>query len=190
MISDLDTMLFRSTTERFWAALITETGYSFLYESQTFDTALGRYCPDFYIKELDLIIEVKGRAPTNVEREKLRAVEQQTQSLCMFLCGIPDVDVSGITGGAFCTSREGPTIPFSWLWEIDKRASLINSIHKAKRHIHSTCLINRYFAAGFLSSRYDFLTPGEQALVEGNTIQEPWLEHASRLIKPIQAMSN
>ncbi len=189
MTSELNDLVFRSRTERMWAGVIVESGYSLQYEPKTFKTAHGFYCPDFYIRELDLFIEVKGIAPTPIEREKLKAVESETGSYCIFFCGTPQADVNGpVSGDLYPVNGERP-ISLNMIWNIDKGQLLLAAIARAKMHLRSPCLVNRYFASGCLSGNYDLITPGEQISIMPKPKQDPWLARIPLFLNRIRALS-
>jgi hypothetical protein len=54
-----DGTYFRSKLECRWAAFLRELGVRYLYEPETFDTAFGRYTPDFWLPDFDVFVEIK-----------------------------------------------------------------------------------------------------------------------------------
>lgn len=188
MISELDDLIFRSKTERMWAMVIVESGYSLQYEPQTFKTEHGFYCPDFYIRELDLYIEVKGKPPTDIEREKLSAVQEQTGSECMFLCGMPDADVNGPVSGAMYPLIKGPAIGLNLIWNVDKGPLLLAAISRAKAHVSKPFPITHKLASGCLSGNYDLVTPGTQITILGKSKKDQWLQRATFLVQKLSAV--
>lgn len=52
---------FRSRLEARWAVAFDKSGIEYQYEPETYDLpGLGWYCPDFYLPEYDLIVEIKN----------------------------------------------------------------------------------------------------------------------------------
>ena len=67
---------FRSRSEARFAVFLDTIGLEYSYELEGYDLGprLGYYLPDFYIPDLDALIEIKGPEPTDVEVSKLKAV--------------------------------------------------------------------------------------------------------------------
>jgi len=51
----------KSSWEHAFAKYLVKLGYVWLYEPDRFETPYGYYTPDFYLPELDIYVEVKGR---------------------------------------------------------------------------------------------------------------------------------
>lgn len=83
---------FRSRLESKWALFLDRAGLSFRYEMENYNTRHGYYCPDFYLPEANLWLEVKpfanGRALPE-EIEKLEDVVNQAWVPGIIVCGFP-----------------------------------------------------------------------------------------------------
>jgi hypothetical protein len=53
--------LFRSRLEARWAVFFDTLGIEWEYEAEGYETATGRYLPDFWLPELRIWVEVKGK---------------------------------------------------------------------------------------------------------------------------------
>jgi hypothetical protein len=63
---------FRSRLEARWAVFFDAAGIEYQYEPEGFDLGDGLYyLPDFYLPKDDVWIEIKGKAPTAQELEKI-----------------------------------------------------------------------------------------------------------------------
>lgn len=63
---------FRSRLEARWAVFFDAMGIEYQYEPEGFDLGDGYYyLPDFYMPEHDVWVEIKGKALTEEEREKI-----------------------------------------------------------------------------------------------------------------------
>lgn len=82
--------VFRSATEYRWALVFESLKIHYLYEVQCFDTAYGRYLPDFYLPNLKVWVEIKGLEPTDTEVKKCMAVRSQTGEPVLIISGRPD----------------------------------------------------------------------------------------------------
>ena len=66
---------FRSRLEARWAVFFDSIGIEYEYESEGFDLEeAGRYLPDFWLPGLDCFIEVKGKIPNELEKEKCKSL--------------------------------------------------------------------------------------------------------------------
>ena len=102
---------FRSRLEARMAVILDELGWTWSYEPEGFSTAHGNYLPDFRISyPYPMWIEVKGQAPTEAEKMKLREVANATQMIGVFFVGTKSV--SGLNGETHC--YEWHTFPQRW----------------------------------------------------------------------------
>jgi hypothetical protein len=95
---------FRSRLEARWAVFFDEVGIRYEYEPQgyelppivtnkpptQYDTETLWYLPDFYIPELDLIIEIKGPELSPVDRVKVERMTFYSNSCVALLRHIPN----------------------------------------------------------------------------------------------------
>lgn len=74
-----DGHLFRSRLEARWAVFFNTLGVVYSYEHDGYDLGDGvNYLPDFWLPELDLWIEVKGKKPLPRERDKAQRLAVQS----------------------------------------------------------------------------------------------------------------
>ncbi len=76
---------FRSRTEAKYCMLFNMFDVPWTYEPRRFPLPSGSYLPDFFLKDLELWIEVKGIYPTEHERtlcEELQKVTKQSVAIC------------------------------------------------------------------------------------------------------------
>lgn len=72
---------FRSRTEARWAVFFDAIGLSYEYEREGFNLhENGYYLPDFYLKDWDWFIEIKGGMPKREEIEKVKELSYSGQS--------------------------------------------------------------------------------------------------------------
>lgn len=81
----------RSHSETRWAAMMDAMGVTWIYEPQVIGTRHGGYMPDFFLPEVGMFIEVKGPAPTKVEREKAFDAQAATGYPVVFAYGRPEM---------------------------------------------------------------------------------------------------
>lgn len=67
--------VFRSRAEARWAVFFDVLGYEWEYEAEGFETAAGRYLPDFWLPGQRKWIEVKGTLKTTTPRDWRRWYE-------------------------------------------------------------------------------------------------------------------
>ena len=130
---------FRSRLEARMAVILDELGWTWSYEPEGFSTAHGNYLPDFRVSHPHpMWIEVKGPAPTEAEKMKLREVAAATETLGVFFVGtttrewhtFPEEWLHASGGGPteghlpFCF----PQFPKGWLMDMDKHTSTFFSI--------------------------------------------------------------
>jgi hypothetical protein len=63
-----DGHIFRSRTEARWAVFFKTAGIRYEYEKEGFDLDGRWYLPDFWLRDMQLWLEVKGDEPTAEER--------------------------------------------------------------------------------------------------------------------------
>jgi hypothetical protein len=87
--------LFRSRIEARWAVFFDTLGVKYEYEKEGYDLGhLGWYLPDFWLPELKVFVEVKGKYPTLKEELKARQLIWDTDYSMIFLFGnIPSPDM-------------------------------------------------------------------------------------------------
>lgn len=81
----------RSHSETRWAAMMDSMGVTWIYEPQVVGTRHGGYMPDFFLPEVGMFIEVKGPAPTRIEREKAFDAQAATGYPVVFAYGRPEM---------------------------------------------------------------------------------------------------
>lgn len=91
----------RSYTELMWARLIEASGIFYLYEPDLVRVDEGCYLPDFWLPNVGIYLEVKGKDPTPEEIQKADAVMARTGKEVMFLVGLPESDRSGLCNCGF-----------------------------------------------------------------------------------------
>lgn len=68
---------FRSRLEARWAVFFDALGIEWYYEPEGFETAYGRYLPDFWLPDSKAWIEIKGGKPTKREVAKCAGVARE-----------------------------------------------------------------------------------------------------------------
>lgn len=82
---------FRSRTEARWAVYFDALGITYEYEKEGYNLGkLGRYLPDFWLPQVNMWAEVKGKPFTKKEIAKCEALAKITGNLCLFLEGSPN----------------------------------------------------------------------------------------------------
>lgn len=90
---------FRSRIEARWAVFFKTLGIKYEYEKETYDLDGVLYCPDFFIPELDVWIEIKGKDPTGIEINKARKLaEKSKKDVYIFFGTIPYPCLDGSYG--------------------------------------------------------------------------------------------
>ncbi len=80
----------RSRAEARWMVAFDEAKIDYEYEPQGFDLKeAGRYLPDFYLPQVDMYAEVKGRAFNMEELKKARALSEESGKAVLLLDGPP-----------------------------------------------------------------------------------------------------
>lgn len=76
---------FRSRLEARWATFFNALDIPYAYEHEGYDLEGVWYLPDFWLPSLDCWIEIKGKEPTEEEREKTQLLALYTQKeVCTF----------------------------------------------------------------------------------------------------------
>ncbi|PAA08882.1 hypothetical protein [Pseudomonas fragi] len=86
----------RSYTELMWARLLEASGLFYLYEPDLVRVDEGFYLPDFWLPNVGVYLEVKGKEPTPEEIQKADAVMARTGKEVFFLVGLPESDRGGL----------------------------------------------------------------------------------------------
>lgn len=86
----------RSYTELLWARVLEAADIFYLYEPDLVRVDDGYYLPDFWLPNVGIYIEVKGKRPTEEEIHKADAVMTRTGREVVFLYGKPESDKSGL----------------------------------------------------------------------------------------------
>ena len=86
----------RSYTELLWARVLEAAGIFYLYEPDLVRVDDGYYLPDFWLPNVGIYLEVKGKSPTEEEIQKADAVMARTGREVMFLVGQPQSDREGL----------------------------------------------------------------------------------------------
>tara|TARA_R100001163_G_C4939686_1_gene112090 strand:- start:44 stop:589 length:546 start_codon:yes stop_codon:yes gene_type:complete len=94
MIKSIETYykgyLCRSRTEARWMVAFDEAGIKYEYEPEGFDLdKVGKYLPDFYLPQVDMYAEVKGKQFTLQELKKARALSDYEEKCVLLLDGAP-----------------------------------------------------------------------------------------------------
>ena len=94
MIKSIETYykgyLCRSRTEARWMVAFDKVDIKYEYEPEGFDLGkAGKYLPDFYLPQVDMYAEVKGR-PFNIqELKKAKALALESKKVVLLLDGPP-----------------------------------------------------------------------------------------------------
>ncbi|AOX10011.1 hypothetical protein Q5O_16940 [Pseudomonas putida JB] len=91
----------RSYTELMWVKVMEAAGIFYLYEPDLVRVDEGFYLPDFWLPNVGVYLEVKGKAPTPEEIQKADAVMARTGREVIFLVGLPQADDRGICNCGF-----------------------------------------------------------------------------------------
>ncbi|MCE0946784.1 MULTISPECIES: hypothetical protein, partial [Pseudomonas] len=86
----------RSYTELLWARVLEAAEIFYLYEPDLVRVDEGYYLPDFWLPNVGIYLEVKGKNPTEEEIQKADAVMERTGREVMFLVGRPQSDREGL----------------------------------------------------------------------------------------------
>lgn len=80
---------YRSRCEARWAVFFDSLGVPFEYEPDCYEVGGRRYLPDFLLRRQNLFVEVKGKDPTDDEREKAAALARETCLEVLIAIGAP-----------------------------------------------------------------------------------------------------
>ena len=86
----------RSYTELLWARVLEAAEIFYLYEPDLVRVDDGYYLPDFWLPNVGIYLEVKGKNPTDIEIQKADAVMARTGREVAFLVGRPESDDQGL----------------------------------------------------------------------------------------------
>ena len=110
MIKSIETYykgyLCRSRTEARWMVAFDKVDIKYEYEPEGFDLkGVGKYLPDFYLTQVDMYAEVKGR-PFNIEElKKAKALALESKKVVLLLDGAPARKAYwGIHSDEYCTN--------------------------------------------------------------------------------------
>jgi hypothetical protein len=81
---------FRSRAEARWALFFDAVGLKWQYEFEGFELRSGCYLVDFWLPDVNLYVEVKGREPTDVERARCADLAQATEADVLIAVGNPE----------------------------------------------------------------------------------------------------
>ena len=82
---------FRSRLEARWAVYFDTIGIDWEYETEGYDLGkVGWYLPDFWLPQVNMWAEVKGKAFTKKEKVKCEALVEMTGNECLLLEGMPE----------------------------------------------------------------------------------------------------
>ncbi len=81
---------FRSRLEARWAVYFDAMGIEYEYEKEGYDLRVGYYLPDFWLPQVNMWAEVKGREFTMEERGKAINLAKVTGYPILRLIGLPD----------------------------------------------------------------------------------------------------
>lgn len=73
---------FRSRLEARWAVAFDKLGLEWTYEEEGFELPSGRYLPDFFFPDLNTYVEIKGRMPTEGDKDLLRLMDLSIAKNC------------------------------------------------------------------------------------------------------------
>lgn len=91
----------RSYTEFMWVKAMEAAGIFYLYEPDLVRVDEGYYLPDFWLPNVGIYLEVKGKPPSIEEIQKADAVMARTGREVIFLVGLPQADDRGICNCGF-----------------------------------------------------------------------------------------
>jgi hypothetical protein len=87
-------LYFRSKTEALWASIFEALDAAFDYEPETFSLSDGRlYVPDFFLRDLQVWVEVKADLPTEREIFKISQLCLKTLMPCFIFAGRPKAQI-------------------------------------------------------------------------------------------------
>lgn len=80
---------FRSRLEARWAIFLETLKADWTYEKEGYDLSGTWYLPDFFVKDWNCWIEIKGQTPTAEEEEKCDKLAKASGKLVLLLSGEP-----------------------------------------------------------------------------------------------------
>lgn len=81
---------YRSRTEARWAVFFDCCGMAFQYEADGYHLPSGPYLPDFWLTELQLFVEIKGKEPSEAERRKCAELAEASGCVVLLAIGAPE----------------------------------------------------------------------------------------------------
>jgi len=93
---------FRSRLEARWAVFFTSLGVKWEYEPEGYELEDGtKYLPDFWLPNEQVWVEVKGKAPTNIEALRCGMLADESGMPVVMVCGTPGYEPLSTPGGVF-----------------------------------------------------------------------------------------
>jgi hypothetical protein len=83
---------FRSRLEARWAVFLDALGADWSYETEGFDLSGTWYLPDFWVKDWDTWLEIKGPPPSEEEQNKCRLLANASGKKVLLISGEPWTD--------------------------------------------------------------------------------------------------
>ena len=87
--TEYDGYLFRSRLEARWAVFFNNIGLKYEYEKEGFNLDGLWYLPDFFLPDLNIWIEVKGKTPTKKDWNKLEKFAEKIDNI-LLLGNVPN----------------------------------------------------------------------------------------------------
>jgi hypothetical protein len=89
-ITRIADLYFRSKTEALWALIFKSLDAAFDYEPETFSLSDGGlYVPDFFLRDLQVWVEIKADLPSELEIFKISQLCIKTSMPCFIFAGRP-----------------------------------------------------------------------------------------------------
>lgn len=106
---------FRSRTEARWAVAFDEADIQYQYEPEGFDLGkAGCYLPDFYLPQVDMYAEVKGKTFTLEELNKAQALAIQSKKSVLLLDGPPDFKAYWAVAKSYTKTSDSWAEDYGW----------------------------------------------------------------------------
>jgi hypothetical protein len=87
-------LFFRSKTEALWASIFEALDAAFDYEPETFSLSDGSfYVPDFFLRDLQVWVEIKFDLPSELEISKISQLCLKTSMPCFIFAGRPKAQI-------------------------------------------------------------------------------------------------
>jgi len=80
---------FRSRLEARWAIWLDNINEKWEYEAEGFQIGKMRYLPDFFLPDRNIFVEVKGPSYSDVDRQKVLALEEASKKYVIVVGDIP-----------------------------------------------------------------------------------------------------